>query len=306
MELDAISRSPVGYLVSIRGLDPWRGELYEHQAFVPAPLPPRLADIGLGHATWHAVVAAASSLGKLDQAGRQVPNPDLLRRPTLRREAQSTSALEGTYAAFTDVLEADLDETRASRSAEVREVMNYVHAAEVAFDWVADRPVSLSLLGQLQETLVHDTPGELSDAGGIRDRQVIVGAHRVPIADSRFVPAPPGALLEAGVRAWLDWINEPSDFPDVVRAALAHYQFETLHPFSDGNGRLGRLIVVLQLMQYGVLRFPILIVSPWFEARRLEYQNHLLRVSQTGDFDPLGTLLCRGLACSGRRNTEED
>lgn len=295
MDLAAISASPIGRLVPIRGLDPYRGEYYEHQAFVPEPLPFELHALGLAPDTWTTVVEAAAALAKLDQAGRQVPNPDLFRRPTLRREAQSTSALEGTYAAFTDLLEADLDRERASRSAEVREVFNYVEAAERAFEWIADRPVTLPLLGGLQRTLVRDTPGELSDAGGVRDRQVVVGAERRPIVESRFVPPPPGDLLQAGVDAWLEWVNGSSDMPHVVRAALAHYQFETLHPFSDGNGRLGRLIVVLQLMQYGVLGYPILIVSPWFEARRRGYQDELLAVSQTGNFDPWVRFFAEGL-----------
>lgn len=286
--------SPVGHLVPISGMDPWRGELYEHQAFVPAPLPETLADLRLSDGSWKAVVGATGALAKLDQAGRQVPNPELVRRPTLRREAQSTSALEGTYAAFTDVLEADLDRG-ATRSAEVAEVLNYVRAAEIAFKWIEDRPLTLGVLGELQRTLVRDTVGELSDAGGIRDRQVAVGQQRGPITEATHVPPPPGALLDDGVRAWLTWVNAASDMPDVVRAALAHYQFETLHPFSDGNGRLGRLIVVLQLMQYGVLDFPLLIVSPWFEARRRDYQDHLLAVSETGDFDPWVRFFAEGL-----------
>ncbi len=295
MDIVALENSPAGHLVPISGLDPSRGELYEHQAFVPNPLPSRLDDLDLSPEAWRLVVAAAAALAKLDQAGRQIPNPELLSRPTLRREAQSTSALEGTYAAFTDLLEADLDDPRVARSAEVREILNYVRAAEIAFEWIADRPLSLTFLGQLQGVLVKDTLGDFSDAGGVRDRQVVVGPHRASILDSRFVPPPPGQLLTEGVRAWLDWINSSSTVPEVVRAALAHYQFETLHPFSDGNGRLGRLIVVLQLMQYDVLHYPLMIVSPWFEARRREYQDHLLAVSQTGNFDPWVRFFSEGL-----------
>ncbi|HYI98855.1 MAG TPA: Fic/DOC family N-terminal domain-containing protein [Thermoleophilaceae bacterium] len=290
----AIANSPVGHLVPISGMDPWRGELYEHQAFVPAALPRDLGELRLSDETWSAVVGAAGALAKLDQAGRQVPNPELVRRPTLRREAQSTSALEGTYAAFTDVLEADLD-VRVTRSAEVREVLNYVKAAEIAFNWIEDRPLTLGLLGELQGLLVRDTAGELSDAGGVRDRQVVVGQQRGPITEARFIPPPPGNLLDEGVQAWLSWVNSTSEMPEVVRAALAHYQFETLHPFSDGNGRLGRLIVVLQLMQYGVLHYPLLIVSPWFETRRRDYQDQLLAVSETGDFDPWVRFFAEGL-----------
>lgn len=295
MDLEAIAESPVGHLVAISGIDPWQGEHYEHQAFVPAPLPDRLDDLGLTPDTWRAVVGAAAALAKLDQAGRQVPNPELFRRPTLRREAQSTSALEGTYAAFADLLEADLDENRATRSAEVREVLNYVQAAEQAFDWIEERPLTLGVLSELQRILVRNTPGELSDAGGIRDRQVVVGAQRRPITEARYVPPPPGDLLRLGVDRWLAWLNAASDIPEVVRVALAHYQFESLHPFSDGNGRLGRLIVVLQLMQYEVLHYPLLIVSPWFEARRREYQDALLNVGQTGNFDPWVRFFADGL-----------
>ncbi len=117
----------------------------------------------------------------------------------------------------------------------------------------------------------------------------------MPITQARFVPSPPGDLLEAGFDEWLSWVNSKSTMPEVIRAALAHYQFETLHPFSDGNGRLGRLLVVLQLMQYSVLHYPLLIVSPWFEARRREYQEQLLNVSQTGDFNSWVAFFADGL-----------
>lgn len=301
MDLPAITQSPIGRLVPISGTDPFRNEHYEHQAFVPDPLPERLHEFNLSPETWSAVVDAAAALAKLDQAGRQVPNPVLFRRPTLRREAQSTSALEGTYAAFTDLLEADLDEGRTTRSAEVREVLNYVQAAERAFEWIEERPLTLGVLGELQRILVRGTAGDLSDAGGIRDRQVVVGAQRRPITESRYVPPPPGDVLQSGMEAWLGWLNDAgSDIPEVVRAALAHYQFESLHPFSDGNGRLGRLIVVLQLMHYGVLHYSLLIVSPWFEARRREYQDALLGVSQTGNFDPWVRFFADGLHAQAR------
>jgi Fic family protein len=143
---------------------------------------------------------------------------------------------------------------------------------------------------------VRGTEGEFSDAGRVRDRQVVIGARRVPVTEARFIPPPPGDALNAGVEELVKWVVQPPDIPEVVRAALVHYQFETLHPFSDGNGRLGRLMVVLQLMQYGVLRYPILIVSPWFEARRREYQDHLLRTSQTGSFDEWVGFFCEGLS----------
>jgi Fic family protein len=262
-------------------------------AFQPAPLPEEIPQ--LTNATWQVVVEASAALARLDQGGRQIPAPELLRRPAIRREAQSTSALEGTYAAFTDLLEADLDEDEAPRSEALRELLNYVRAAEQAFDWICERPITINLLGQLQRILVQGTAGDLSDAGGIRDRQVIVGARGVPIAEARYVPPPHGDALRGGVEAWMDWLSRPSPLPPVLRAALVHYQFEALHPFSDGNGRIGRLLVVLQLMQYKALREPLLIVSPWFEERRRDYQDHLLALSQTGDYDPWVAFFCEGI-----------
>jgi Fic family protein len=292
MNLEAISGSPIGKLVPISGTDQRTGTRYDHQAYVPDPL---LEGIDLRTSTWQVVVEASEALSRLDQGGRQIPAPGLLRRPAIRREAQSTSALEGTYAAFTDLLEADLEDEKAPKRGAIAEVLNYVRTAEYAFDWITERRITLPFLGQLQRTLVAGTAGELSDAGGLRDRQVVVGSPRGTVVDARYVPPPPGDLLRSGVDAWLDWLNRDSDLPPVVRAALAHYQFEALHPFSDGNGRLGRLIVVLQLMQEKALHHPLLVVSPWFEARRRDYQDGLLQVSQEGDLDSWVAVFSEGL-----------
>jgi Fic family protein len=293
MDLDAIRDSPIGSLVPISGIDPRTGVAFQHMAFQPEPLPHELPQ--LANRTWQAVVEASSALARLDQGGRQIPAPDLLRRPAIRREAQSTSALEGTFAAFTELLEADLDEDPRRRSGALRELLNYVRAAEQAFAWIGERPLTLGFVGQLQKILVEGTVGEFSDAGGVRDRQVVVGARAVPVTEARYVPPPNGDALLAGVEAWLRWVAEDSSLPPVLRAALAHYQFEALHPFSDGNGRIGRLLVVLQLMQHGAIRDPLLIVSPWFEERRREYQDHLLALSQTGDYNPWVTFFCEGI-----------
>ena len=176
-------------------------------------------------------------------------------------------------------------EHRAQMSLEVREILNYVVAAESAFSWIRERPLTTGLIEDLQGMLVQGTPGEYSDAGRLRDRHVFIGPKDTPIEEVRFVPTPFGDQLRAGVENWVQWVNDPPDLPAVVHAGLAHYQFETLHPFSDGNGRIGRLLIVLQLMRQQILRYPILVVSPWFEARRTEYQDSLLKLSQTGNWD---------------------
>jgi len=300
----ALSASPIGAVVPISGIDPMNGRQFEHFAFVPSPLPP---EVGLSSSTWKQVVTAEAALGRLDQAAQQFPVPALLRRPALRREAQSTSALEGTYAHFETVMASELED-RPSLPIEVREVLNYVVAAEEGFAWVAERPITVGVIERLQQLLVADTPGQRYDAGRIRQRQVFIGSRGLPIEESRFVPSPPGNELQTGVRDWLDWIrNPPEDLSPVVRAAMAHYQFETLHPFYDGNGRIGRLLIALSLMRDGVLREPILVVSPWFEARRSAYQDGLLNLSTTGSWDEWIQFFAAGVAESAdttRRRVE--
>lgn len=282
MDLAALEKSPIGQLVPISGPDGRTGEYYEYFAYLAAPLPNA---VELSSSTWTVVARAEAELARLDQAARQIPEPALLRRPALRREAQSTSALEGTFAPFEEVLESDIED-RAQLSLEMREILNYVVAAEEAFTWIRERPLTSGLIEGLQRILVQGTPGEYSDAGHVRDRHVFIGPKDAPISEARFVPAPFGDQLVSGFENWIGWINaEHDEMPSVVQAALAHYQFETLHPFSDGNGRIGRLLIVLQLMRLVVLRHPILVVSPWFEARRSAYQDALLSLSQTGRWD---------------------
>jgi Fic family protein len=294
MPPELLKASPVGRVIPIAGPDPATHEIVEGEAFLPDPLP---NDLALTTPTWTAVNTATAALARLDGAGRLIPSPGLLRRPTLRREAQSTSALEGTYAPFADVLAADRDDP-ASMTAELREVLNFERMAERAFAWPEDRPLTLGMLSELQRTLVSGTAGELSDAGGLRDRIVVVGRRDSSYADARFVPPPPGDQLRAGVEGLLNWLADPPPLPTVVHAAMVHYLFETLHPYSDGNGRLGRLLVIVQLLRGAVIREPLLVVSPWFEQRRERYQDVLLALSCDGNWDTWITFFAEGVAAS--------
>lgn len=241
-------------------------------------------------------------LGRLDRVGDQIANPALLREPTLRREAQSTSALEGTYAPLESVIAADRKDV-THLSPEMREIVNYILAADLAFrQFDAGRRTTGAELRELHRVLVEGTEADGDQAGRIRDIIVAIGPRRRPITESRFVPHPPGPLLEIEFNDWMDWFNAvtPFDGDPISGAALAHYQFETLHPFNDGNGRLGRLMVVVMLLQRNVLTQPILAISPWFEAHRMDYQDHLARVSETGDFSPWVEFFATGLAASAQ------
>lgn len=294
MDIHRLAISPVGTLVPVLGPDPASHEMVEGRAFLPDRLP---IEITLSTATWGRVNTASAALARLDGAARLMPRPELLRRPALRREAQSTSALEGTYAPFADVLAADPGD-EPNMTAEMREILNFESMAELAFSWPEDRPMTLSMLGELQRTLVRDTPGELSDAGGLRDRIVVIGAPGRGFDQARFVPPPPGDQLRSGVEDMLRWIEDPPELPAVVQAAMVHYQFETLHPYSDGNGRLGRLLVIVQLLRGALIREPLLVVSPWFEQRRAAYQEALLDLSLRGDWDAWIAFFAEGVAAS--------
>jgi Fic family protein len=292
MDLEALRASPVGQLVPISGYDPRRGREYDYFAFLPDAL---ADDVELEQQTWIVVADAMAALGHLDQAGLLIPNPWLLRGPLLRREAVSTSALEGTYAPFADVLEADVAD-EGPQTPEVREVLNYVLAAEYAIKEVKNgRSISASLLTEAQALLMRGTKDEGPETGRLRTTQVLIGAEDCPIVDARFVPPPGDDRLQAGVDDWAAWLRRDRELPVIVQAALAHYQFETLHPFHDGNGRIGRLSVLLQLLQSGVLHEPLLEISPWFETRRRDYQDHLLDVSMTGHWDKWVRFFCTAI-----------
>lgn len=294
MDTEALDTSPVGKLVPIVGPDPATHEMVDGQAFLPDPLP---REMDLSTATWTTINDATAALARLDGAARLIPTPSLLRRPTLRREAQSTSALEGTYAPFTEVLAADHGDDRLM-SAEVREILNFEDMAELAFSWPEDRPLTIGMLGELQKTLVRGTAGELNDAGRLRECIVVVGAPGADFEDARFVPPPPNDQLRAGLEDLLTWIASPPKIPIVLQAALAHYQFECLHPYSDGNGRLGRLLVIVHLLRGAIIREPLLVVSPWFERRRDQYQDELLHLSKTGDWGKWAAFFAEGVAAA--------
>lgn len=282
MDLDAIRRSPVGRLTPIKGVDPKTDTAWGYWAFVPTGLP---SSPSLSLPTLNLATKAAMEVARLDQAVSQLPRPEILVRPIVRREARSTAALEGTYASFDEVLESDFLEDR-QLSSEQREIRNYVLATDQAMMLLRTLPLSRQLIGKLQKTIVRGTADDSWDAGDIRQRQVAIGPKNRPVFEARFIPSPPGDELDEGVSDWEKWVNADNGVPIVAKMALAHYQFETLHPFADGNGRLGRLIAILQLVQEGILRWPVLNLAPWLEENRDRYQDGLLQVTKTGDFDP--------------------
>lgn len=274
--------SPIGSLVPIKVAD--SDQVWRHEAFVPDPLPRTL---DLTQETWTAVTVATAALTRLDGAAHRLPNPYLLVRPALTREAVSTSALEGTYAALEDVLQAEfVEESEISES--TAEVRNYVLAAEHGLELVKTLPISRRLCTEVHGVLMRGSRGDHAEVGAFRKRQNWIGSRRrAPVTEALFVPPPPGEILDQGIDDWERWINDPTiSLPTLIKCALAHYQFEALHPFIDGNGRIGRLLIVLMLIEAGDLKIPLLNLSPFFEVARDEYIDHLRAISETGNFEP--------------------
>jgi cell filamentation protein, protein adenylyltransferase len=291
VDLEKLKNSPIGTLVPIQGHDEHFRE-FSYFAFLPAPLP---STIALEPATWTKVAAASEALGRLHQACLTLPNPRLLIAPTLAREAVDTSALEGTYGALADVLEARLTEAPPS-SPEIKEIRAYEHMAHLAFDWVAERPITVGLLSHLQGMLAAAAvEREQRDPGEVRKHQVVIGPKGCTVYEARFIPPPPDDRLQAGLDQWQQWLEDEQPMPAPLKAAIGHYQFESLHPFGDGNGRIGRLVIMLQLLRSGILSEPAISISSWLRKRRDEYQSLLLQVSQTGDWNQWVSFLSQAL-----------
>ncbi|MCB1129322.1 MAG: Fic family protein, partial [Verrucomicrobiae bacterium] len=160
-------------------------------------------------------------------------------------------------------------------------------------------PVTLAMLASLQAEIVRGTESDGPEAGSIRESQVFIGAKHRRVSEARFIPPPPGDQLRAMCERWIAWLSATGPVEQIQllpRVAMAHYQFETLHPFTDGNGRVGRLVAVLQLLHEGALRSPVLSVSPWLKDRADEYRDHLLAVSTTGDWAPWIEFFARAVA----------
>ncbi len=260
-------------------------------AFVPPDLPPSL-DFSAG------LVAELSNadrnLGLLAGAGEWLPNPRLLIRPFMRREAVLSSRIEGTQASVTDLVLFDAA-PRVSEAPDVTEVANYVRALDMGLSEERALPISLRLFRELHKELMAGVSGRHLTPGEFRTSQNWIGPAGCTLEEATFVPPPPDEM-HACLDAFEKYLHAPGDLPPLIRLGLVHYQFETIHPFLDGNGRIGRLLISLLLNEWELLPQPLLYLSAYFERRRTEYYDHLLNVSLTGDWEPWLTYFLHGVA----------
>ncbi len=266
-------------------------------AYLPNPLPPEL--------TWDTALVAQLSvadqvLGRLAGLGHLLPNPHILIAPLTHREAVLSSQIEGTQATLPELYAYEAGQLSLFRpSSDVREVSNYVQALDYGLLRLRELPVSLRLIRELHEKLLTGVRGEHQTPGEFRRTQNWIGPPGCTLNDATFVPPPVPEMREA--LATLEaYLHEPSNLPALVRLALVHYQFETIHPFLDGNGRIGRLMLVLLLCAWEVLPQPLLYLSAFFEAHRDEYYARLLSVSRDGDWSGWLHFFLRGVVDQGQ------
>ena len=264
-----------------------------HLCFVPAPLPP--ASLSLGMGTIERLARAERALGKLAGAGEMLPNPHLLIGPFVRREAVLSSRIEGTIANEEDLVLLPVDPDVENRTPDALEVRNYVTALEYGLGRLRDVPVSLKLLEELHSRLMKNVRGGDKSPGQFRDRQNFIGVPGSAIKDARYVP-PPVPEMKLALAAYEKFLQAPSERPFLVDLALSHYQFEAIHPFRDGNGRVGRLLIPLLLCERNILTKPLLYLSAYFEHHRREYADLLLRVSQKADWESWIEFFLEGVA----------
>jgi Fic family protein len=223
---------------------------------------------------------AEAALGTLSGVGQLVPNPHLLIRPYLLREAIASTRIEGTQASLVDVLE--IEATGEVPNADVEEVLNYIDALEWGLAEIERLPLGVRLIRGIHRRLLAGVRGRERMPGEFRTSQNWVGGGDTTIETARFVPPPPEELPDL-LADWERFAQEDVDLPLLVQNALLHYQFETLHPFLDGNGRLGRLLIVFSLIERGRLSAPLLYVSSYLERDRERYYESLQTVREAGD-----------------------
>ncbi len=265
-----------------------------YSAFVPAALPPNPSidrDGELDDLHFRATLA----LGRLDGATETLPNPDLFVFMYVRKEAVLSSQIEGTQASLMDVVEFEAGRMRAEGPQDVGEVVNYVGAMNYGIQRLNDLPVCLRLIKEIHERLLSGVRGQEWGPGEFRTSQNWIGPPGCNLQTAMFVPPPPHEVVRA-LGNLETFIHSSDPMPALLKVGLVHAQFETIHPFLDGNGRVGRLLITFLLCQSGVLRRPLLYLSYFFKKHRAEYYSLLQNVRDTGDWEAWLKFFLRGVA----------
>ena len=268
-----------------------------YQAFVPAPLPPV---IDYNQSLVRLLSLADAALSELSGLGQILPSPNLLIAPYLRREAVLSSRIEGTQTSLADLLADEAGQTPQAPASDVHEVRNYVVALQYGIERLRSLPLSLRLVRELHQRLMQEVRGDRATPGEFRRSQNWIGPHGSTPANAPYVPPPPREMNTA-LAEWETFLHRRDELPDLIQCALLHEHFEAIHPFLDGNGRVGRLLITLFLIERGRLTQPLLYLSEFIERNRSDYYRGLQSIRTDGDWDGWLHYFLAGVHWSAKR-----
>ncbi len=272
-----------------------------YRAFVPAPLPPE-PPIDYDAEMLRLLSEANVALGRLDGAVGFIPDPDLFVGMYVRREAVLSSQIEGTQSTLKDLLEIELDPQSKATPPDVSDIVNYVHAMNYGLERLNDLPLSLRLIREIHAELLREGRGARATPGEFRISQNWIGPAGASLEQATFIPPPVPDMREA-LDQFERFLHE-NGHPPLIEIGLVHAQFETIHPFLDGNGRVGRLLITFLLVLRNVLRLPLLYLSLYLKLHRLEYYDRLMAVRLSGDWEGWLRFFLRGVAATATEATQ--
>ena len=249
-----------------------------YQSFRPSPLPPELE---LDSDSVRLLINANRELAILNTVSSMIPDTDLFVSMYVRKEALMTSQIEGTQCTLDDILDPDVD---VNTNLEVSDVVNYINAANYAIQRLQTLPLCNRLLRETHERLMEGVRGQEKNPGEFRRSQNWIGPSGSTLKSARYIP-PNVDDMTTAMSDLEKYLNENEEYDPLVRASLIHYQFETIHPFLDGNGRIGRLLIMLYLMQQGLLNHPVLYVSYFLKKNQIEYYDRISEVRRSGNYE---------------------
>ena len=265
-----------------------------YRAFIPAPLPPN-PPLQFDLPFVQLLSRADLALGRLDGIGGMLPNPNLFVAMYVRQEAVYSSQIEGTQSTLDDILSFELDVSGDEIPRDAEEVVNYVRALNYGLQRLATLPLSLRLIREIHAELMQGVRGAELSPGEFRTSQNWIGRANATLAQATFVPPPPAELMSC-LNALESFLHADHGLPPLIVAGLAHAQFATIHPFLDGNGRVGRLLITLLLCDAGILTRPLLYLSLYLRRNRAEYYKWLTLIRTCGDWEGWVRFFLRGVA----------
>jgi Fic family protein len=272
-------------------------------AFVPKPLPPAEPAVRIDEELQVLLSDADRALGRLDGSIQTLPDADLFVLMYIRKEAVLSSQIEGTQSSLVDVLEAEANILDADRPGDVGEVINYIDALKYGIQRLETLPVSTRLIREVHSRLMTGVRGQERNPGEIRTSQNWIGPGGSSLNDAAFIPPPPHEVQNA-LSALEQFIHSSSTLPVLLRIGMVHTQFETIHPFLDGNGRVGRLLTTLLLCEQRVLSQPVLYISHYLKANRQSYYEMLQAVRDQGAWEQWLKFFLRGIRAVSDEATE--